>query len=63
MLGDGKIADGRIDGNKLSATAQADFQGRPLEFAITGKLSGDTMTGTLSAPIVPEPLAFSGSRA
>ncbi|MBX7053642.1 MAG: insulinase family protein [Pyrinomonadaceae bacterium] len=63
MLGDGTIADGRIDGNKLSATAQADFQGRPLEFAITGKLSGDTMTGTLSAPIVPEPLAFSGTRA
>ena len=63
MLGDGTIADGRIDGNKLTATAQADFQGRPLEFAISGKLSGDTMSGTLSAPIVPEPLPFSGSRA
>lgn len=63
MLGDGTIADGRIDGNKLTATAQADFQGRPLEFEISGKLSGDTMSGTLSAPIVPEPLPFSGSRA
>ena len=63
MLGDGTIADGRIDGNKLSATAQADFQGRPLEFEISGKLNGDTMSGTLSAPIVPEPLPFSGSRA
>ena len=62
MLGDGKISDGKIAGSKLTATAQAEMQGRPLEFTIAGNIDGDSMNGTLTAPIVPEPLPFSGSR-
>jgi zinc protease len=62
MLGKGTISDGKISGNKISATAKAEMQGQPVEFAIAGKLDGDAMSGTIAAPIVPEPLPFTGSR-
>ena len=62
MLGNGKIADGKISGRKLVATAKAEMQGSPIEFAISGKADGDEMSGTITAPIVPDPLSFSGSR-
>lgn len=62
MLGNGKIAGGRVTGSKLVATAQAEMQGSPIEFAITGKADGDEMVGTITAPIVPDPIPFSGSR-
>jgi len=62
MLGNGKIADGKVTGNKLAATANAEMQGQAIEFVITGKVDGDTMSGTLTAPIVPDPLPFTGTR-
>ena len=62
MLGNGKIADGKVTGSKLTATAQAEMQGSPIQFSISGKADGDEMSGTITAPIVPEPLSFSGSR-
>lgn len=62
MLGNGEIADGRVTGNKLSASAKAEMQGQGIEFAITGKVDGNAMSGTITAPIVPEPLPFTGSR-
>lgn len=62
MLGNGKIADGKMSGNKLSAVANAEMQGQPIEFSITGKVDGDSVAGTLSAPIVPDPLPFTGNR-
>lgn len=62
MLGNGKIEDGEVRGNKLSATAKAEMQGKPVEFAIAGKVAGNAMSGTITAPIVPEPLPFTGSR-
>jgi zinc protease len=62
MLGNGTIADGKVTGSKLSATAQAEFQGSPIEFSISGKVNGAEMSGTITAPIVPDPLSFSGSR-
>jgi zinc protease len=58
MLGNGAIEVGRVTGNKLLATAQ----GQPIQFSIAGKADGDSMSGTITAPIVPEPLTFSGSR-
>ena len=62
MLGNGKITDGKIAGSKLSATANAEMQGQPVEFTIAGKVDGDTMSGTITAPIVPDPLPFTGTR-
>lgn len=62
MLGNGEIADGRVTGNKLVATANAEMQGQPIQFSIAGKADGDEMSGTITAPIVPDPLSFSGSR-
>ncbi len=62
MLGTGSISEGRVSGNKLSATAKSDVQGKPVEFTIAGKVDGDMMSGTITAPIVPEPLSFDGNR-
>ncbi|CAN5511698.1 hypothetical protein BH10ACI3_BH10ACI3_03080 [soil metagenome] len=62
MLGNGEITDGKVSGNKLSATAKAEMQGQPIKFTIAGKVDGDAMSGTLTAPIVPDPLPFTGSR-
>jgi predicted Zn-dependent peptidase len=62
MLGDGEIAEGKVKGNKVSALARAEMQGQAVEFSITGAVDGDSMSGTLSAPIVPEALPFTGTR-
>lgn len=62
MLGEGSVSDGNVSGSKFSGTAIAEMMGQALELAITGKVSGDELNGTLSAPIAPEPLLFSGKR-
>jgi len=62
MLGKGTIVDGTINENKISATVQAEMQGQPVEFAIMGKLDGDAMSGTITTPMVPDPLPFTGNR-
>lgn len=62
MLGAGKIASGKVKGKKISATATTEMQGKGMEFVITGTVDGESMNGTISAPIVPEPLSFTGTR-
>jgi len=62
MLGDGNITSGKVSGSKLSATANAEIQGQSVEFVINGSVDGDSMNGTIAAPIVPEPLNFTGTR-
>jgi zinc protease len=62
MLGKGTIADGTINGNKISATARAEMQGQSVEFVIAGKLENDAMSGTITTPMVPNPLPFTGNR-
>ena len=62
MLGTGKIESGKVRGGKISATASTEMQGNAMEFVITGAVDGDSMNGTISAPIVPEPLSFTGTR-
>ncbi len=63
MLGEGQVHDGKVKGNKFSATAKSNVQGQNVELAIAGTIESDSMTGTLSAPIIPMPLNFSGNRA
>ena len=62
MLGDGEITGGRVNGNKFSATASTELQGQQLELSINGMLEGDGIAGTISAPMIPAPLTFSGQR-
>ncbi|MEO5860342.1 MAG: pitrilysin family protein [Pyrinomonadaceae bacterium] len=62
MLGEGEIKAGSVSGIKFSATAVTDLQGQTLELSINGKVTGDSMSGSITAPIVPDPLTFSGSR-
>jgi len=62
MLGNGMITDGRIAGRKLKATSNMEIQGKRVEFTISGTIDGDNIAGEITAPIVPAPLSFAGSR-
>lgn len=63
VLGNGEISDGSVRGQSFSATANTDIQGQSVEFMISGTLENGTMSGTISAPIIPDSLTFTGSRA
>ncbi len=63
MLGEGKIENGKVAGNSFSAVAVTEMQGQSLELSIGGTVEDDVMKGTLSAPMIPMPLDFSGNRA
>lgn len=62
ILGSGEIDTGRVEGNKLKATATTEIQGQSVDFAINGTVDGDSMTGTLSTAIIPDSLSFEGKR-
>ena len=62
VLGSGQITRGSVHGRTLSATANTDIQGQSVEFLITGTLDNGTLSGTISAPIIPDSLSFTGSR-
>ena len=62
VLGSGSIEDGSVKGTKLTATAKTDIQGQSVDFSIAGSVKGDAISGTLSAPIIPDTLSFEGKR-
>ena len=62
MLGEGNIENGKVSGNDFSAVATTEMQGQTLELVIDGTVENDEMKGTLSAPMIPMPLDFSGKR-
>lgn len=62
MLGEGNIENGKVSGNAFSSVATSEMQGQTLELAISGTLENDEMKGTISAPMIPMPLEFSGKR-
>ena len=63
MFGNGKIENGKVGGNGFSAVATTEMQGQSLEIAISGTLENDSIKGSLTAPMFPMPLDFSGNRA
>jgi zinc protease len=62
MFGNGEVTYGRVKGNQLSATAQAEVQGQSAEFTISGTVEGNSMKGSLSTQMIPMPLEFTGTR-
>ncbi|MCY7345816.1 MAG: hypothetical protein LH614_06295 [Pyrinomonadaceae bacterium] len=42
--------------------ATTEMQGQSLEIAINGTLENEELKGSLSAPMIPMPLEFSGKR-
>lgn len=61
-LGEGIISDGNVKGTKLSATAAAEIQGQSVEFVIGGAANGDELNGSITSPMIPEPLTFTGKK-
>lgn len=62
LFGHGKISDGKVKGNRLSATANTEVQGQLVEFSISGTVNDDSLSGTISASIIPVPMDFTGTR-
>jgi hypothetical protein len=62
VLGSGSIEDGSVKGKRVTATAKTDIQGQSVDFTIAGAVNGDAISGTLSAPIIPDTLSFEGKR-
>ncbi len=63
MLGKGKINEGRVKGNKISATAKTEIQGQTVDLNINGTVDGESITGVIESemPGFP-PLSFEGKR-
>lgn len=62
MFGQGEIAGGKISGNEINAVAATSFQGQTLELNIKGTIEGEEMKGTITAPMIPMPVSFSGKK-
>jgi predicted Zn-dependent peptidase len=62
MFGNGEIAGGKVSGNKFAATAQIEMQGQSLELSIDGAVEDSRMEGSITAPMIPTPVAFSGTK-
>ncbi|MBA2379863.1 MAG: insulinase family protein [Blastocatellia bacterium] len=62
MLGIGKIDDGRIDGNAVTAVARTEIQGETAEFQIDAEVDGDSISGTVNVPMLGAALDFVGKR-
>ena len=62
IIGSGEIKDGSINGKRFSATAVTEIQGESVDLLINGSADGDSIAGTISASIIPDPLSFTGSR-
>lgn len=50
MVGAGSFDKGKVNGNTITATLNADVQGQPTVIAVEGKVDGDKMTGTMNVP-------------
>ncbi len=62
-LGSSALSDVKLAGNKLSASADVNFQGQPLTLKITGTVDADGMKGNVDAGIPGAPaFAFTGKR-
>lgn len=62
MLGEGKIENGKVAGNALSAVAVLQAQGQAFEISINGTLENEEINGTLSGPQLPHSYNFSGRK-
>lgn len=50
MVGNGSFDKGKVNGNTITATLNAEIQGSPTVIAVDGKVDGDKMTGTMNVP-------------
>jgi hypothetical protein len=62
MHGGGTVEKGKVSGNNVTATLNLEIQGQALQIQMEGKVEGNTMTGTMSAPGIPQ-ITFTGTKA
>ncbi len=62
MLASGEISDGKIIGNRFTATAKTEMRGQRIELEITGVVENNSLNGTVTTSLIPMPISFSGVR-
>jgi zinc protease len=62
VLGIGEISNGTVKGKRFSAVAVTEIQGQSVDLTISGSADGDALAGTIEASLLPEALAFTGTR-
>lgn len=62
MLASGEISDGKIIGNRFTATAKTEMRGQGIEIEIAGVVENDSLNGTVTTSLIPMPISFSGVR-
>ncbi len=62
LMGSGTIVDGQIASGKMTATATAKMMGQKMNLEIIGKVDGNNMSGTITVPMMAEPVPFTGIR-
>jgi Dipeptidyl aminopeptidases/acylaminoacyl-peptidases len=60
-LGPGTVEKGKVSGKNFSGILKAEVQGQPMEIQMDGKVDGGKLTGTLSAPGLPQ-MAFTATK-
>jgi len=62
MLGQGTIRDAAVNGDRFKASIVTEMLGQELEIGLKCSIEGDEMMGTLTIPMMPDPLEFRGRR-
>ena len=62
MLGKATISDGKIDGDNISFTINANFQGNEMKLEYSGKVVGDEIKLTVSIPAAGQSVDYALKR-
>ncbi|MEZ5306889.1 MAG: pitrilysin family protein [Pyrinomonadaceae bacterium] len=61
-FGEGKLKTGIIQGKRISATIESEFQGQPFELTMNAAIENGELKGSLVIPMMGDPLQFKGAR-
>ena len=63
-LGNAQLGDLRVEGDGFNATVSLDFQGKPYNANINGRVNGDSINGVIKVKIaIAPPIKYTGTRA
>lgn len=62
ILANGEISDGKIVGNRFTATAKTEMRGQGIEIEIAGVVENNSLNGSVTTSLIPMPISFSGVR-
>jgi hypothetical protein len=63
-LGNAQLGNLNVEGDGFNATVSLDFQGKPYDASISGRVDGDSIDGVIKVKIaIAPPIKYTGTRA